>query len=273
MSAITSESAMILALRDHFRSPEYALLPQVRNGTGFERSARTADAIVMGVWPSRGLHLHGIEIKVSRTDWMREKDHPEKAEEISRFCDFWWLAAGSESIVRDGELPPTWGLLVPNDKGKLRIKNVPTESKNPTPITRLFLASLLRKTTEAAAVFTDIDAAIKAQVDKRAADIKADLEKKADYHTQQRLKAYEELQKRVAAFEDASGVKLDRYSEHFNVEIGQAVKALRMAGDDLLVKQRLDDSERVLVRALEDLRSHRGALNIIWSDSATEATP
>jgi hypothetical protein len=52
----------------------------------------------MSLWPSRGIELHGIEIKVSRNDWLKELGDPAKADEIARFCDRWWVAAGDESI-------------------------------------------------------------------------------------------------------------------------------------------------------------------------------
>ncbi len=66
--------------------------------------------MAMGVWPSRGLVLHGIEIKVSRNDWRRELADPSKAEQLARFCDFFWVAA-PEGIIPVAELPPNWGLL------------------------------------------------------------------------------------------------------------------------------------------------------------------
>ena len=45
------------------------------------------------VWPSRGLYLHGFEIKVHRNDWLRELKNPAKAEEIAGYCHFWWVVA------------------------------------------------------------------------------------------------------------------------------------------------------------------------------------
>src|SRR5438876_1169784 len=73
----------------------------------------SADALAMSLWPSRGLELHGFEIKASRADWRTELRNPETADEIATRCDRWWIVAGSADIVTDGELPPTWGLLVP----------------------------------------------------------------------------------------------------------------------------------------------------------------
>lgn len=263
---VTTESGMILALREHFPAPEYALLPQVRNSTGFSSTVRTADALVMGLWPSRGIYLHGIEVKVRRNDWVREKRNPAKADEIAKFCDFWWIAAGSEDIVLDGELPEDWGLLVPNASGKLRVAKSPVRRAEPVAISREFLAAVMRKTTEAAVVFTDVDAEIQKRV---AAEVEIEKERVRTnhlYETRRQSEYFETLKKNVEAFEAASGIRIDRYSDYFNTEIGNAVNALLQAGKDLSIKRQFVEAERVMARFLENLREQRAALDEIWPD-------
>ena len=66
------------ALARKFCAPEYALFYEVANATG-SAATRSADAIAMGLWPSRGLYLQGFEIKVSRSDWLSELKNPAKA--------------------------------------------------------------------------------------------------------------------------------------------------------------------------------------------------
>ena len=56
----------------------------------------SGDAVIMSLWPSRGLELHGVEIKVSRADWKREAADPAKAEAIAAYCDAGELA----SVIR-----------------------------------------------------------------------------------------------------------------------------------------------------------------------------
>lgn len=53
----------------------------------------------------------GFEVKVSRSDWLSELKKPEKADSLARYCDRWYLVISDPKIVKDGELPPTWGLL------------------------------------------------------------------------------------------------------------------------------------------------------------------
>ena len=56
-----NEGGVFEALKTRYNSPEYCLLPQVRNSTGYSSKVRTADAIAMSLWPSRGLTLTGFE--------------------------------------------------------------------------------------------------------------------------------------------------------------------------------------------------------------------
>ena len=83
------------AMSKRWAPPEYAVMWEVGRATGAVTNQRYADAVIMGLWPSRGLELHGVEIKVSRSDWRREAADPMKAEAIAAYCDRWrhprWL--------------------------------------------------------------------------------------------------------------------------------------------------------------------------------------
>lgn len=270
MSAIKSERDMILALREIWPQPEYVLIPQVRDAVGYA-SSRTADALVMGVWQSRGIYLHGIEVKVSRADWLREKREPKKAENIGRYCDYWWLAVANDKIVQDGELPDAWGLIVGDETGAVRRAKAAVKL-DPAPMSRMFLAEILRKAAASAAVFTDIDAEIDKRVAAAVEKQKAVIEKAAESSVACKIGQVEKLRKSVEAFEAASGIKIDRYSDHFSKEIGEAVAALRYASKDLQGKRRLKDTERTLEITLKQLREQMAALEAIWPDQASEAS-
>src|SRR5438128_1984050 len=117
----TAETTRKLA--ELFAAPEYALLYEVAKGTG-SYGGRYADAVAMSLYPSRGLYLSGFEVKTSRSDWLSEMKNPKKADDIGKYCDFWYLVVGSNSIVKPGELPLTWGLIEPF-KDKLKITKRP----------------------------------------------------------------------------------------------------------------------------------------------------
>lgn len=94
----------------------YARAEHVRLDAGFE-TRRTADYFALDLYPGgwgedAGPKLHGHEVKVSRSDWLNEVRDPSKAEAFARYCDFWWLVVHDKSIVKPGEMPPGWGLMV-----------------------------------------------------------------------------------------------------------------------------------------------------------------
>lgn len=143
--------------------PAWAFIPKVRNAAGFQ-ATRTIDAIAMSLWPSRGLELHGHEIKVSRSDWLRELKDPAKAEAFTDLCDRWWIVVSDAKIVAAGELPPTWGLMVASGRGLRVVVEAPELPPTDAEwMPRTFLAALLRagvRTTATTPV--EIEAAVAA---------------------------------------------------------------------------------------------------------------
>ncbi len=139
---LTADAMWKLLQKRYGESDEWVILSEVRNRAGFDAS-RTADAIAMNMWPSRGLRLHGFEIKVSRSDWVRELRDPAKAEAFHGLVDYWWLVVSDPTFVHDGELPDGWGLLAPRGPGL----GVFTEARRHPDVTtpRDFLAALLRR--------------------------------------------------------------------------------------------------------------------------------
>lgn len=136
------------AMRKTWAAPEYAVLWEVAPATGYNHKARYADAMIMSLWPSRGLELHGVEIKVSRADWLREAKDPSKAEALAAFCDRWWIHT-CPGVIRDlAEVPVTWGV---REWDGRKWKVLREAEKTPAnPCDRKFLASLMRRATESA---------------------------------------------------------------------------------------------------------------------------
>lgn len=127
---------------------EWAVFDEVRNETGFTtgKPTRSADMVAMNLWRSKGLEVHGFELKVSRGDFLKELADPEKAEAIKRYCDRWWLVAPQE--VLNGDLPRGWGWLRPGPTGDLEVA-VRAPKLQPVPLDRLFVAALVRRIAEA----------------------------------------------------------------------------------------------------------------------------
>ena len=237
MAERLTESDMLAMLRARYtekagNGDAWAFVTHVRNAAGFDAN-RTVDAIAMSLWPSRGLTLHGFEVKCSRTDWQRELANPAKAEAFTQLVDRWWLVVADEAIVPPGELPEGWGLLVVR-RGKLvcasaakPLRATPIVAKLaplPEAFTRSFLASLLR-----AACRSDQDALAEVQASARAEARRGVADQISGLEA-----TIAELQRREQTFERESGVRLDSWLSRDRDRVKEVASALRLVlnGED-----------------------------------------
>lgn len=112
-------------------TPEFLVLFEVpiqgrASRTHLTTGRQRIDAVAYGMWAKTGHAVHGIEIKSSRADLVRELNDPGKADAAVASCDYWWLALGSASLLRDtDQLPEGWGVLAAAGTG-LRTLREPT---------------------------------------------------------------------------------------------------------------------------------------------------
>lgn len=228
---------------DHLKG--WALLEQVAATSGHNDGY--SDAIAVQLWPSRGIELVGFEIKVSRGDWLRELRQRKKVEYSAFvFCDRWWVVA-NQGCVHEGELPSLWGLLEPRGRGLTVI--TPAPPLEPQQIDRSFLAAVLRRAAKAGEF--DRQSLIREATKAGRSEAKE--------HAEQRVKwvrdDLDRLRKRVAGFEEASGVKMDSYPG--GAAIGHAVRAvLDGTGEGTLIflRDRLESQIKSLDVALAGIR-------------------
>jgi hypothetical protein len=222
-----TEYGLVTLLKERYPKPEYALFPQVRNGTGFRRgTVRTADAVALSLYPSRGIHLHGFEIKVTKSDWRRELKEPDKAESICSFCDFWWIVA-PENVVDESELPLNWGLIVERD-GKLRQKKQ-SPMMTAKPLDKLFIASLCRSAQECLLSDAELVEAKRRSFDE---GYKAG-SKMWEERYEREKKSHQEYMQRVHQFENDSGVQIAN-----GWRMGNVAHAVRLILEGGLVNER-----------------------------------
>jgi hypothetical protein len=218
------------AMAKRWCDPQWSIMWEVGEGTG-ARSGRYADAVMMSLWPSRGLELHGVEIKVSRSDWKREAADPSKAEAIARYCDRWWIHTGPGVVDDLSDLPPAWGLREFDGKSWSTIREA--EKTDAEPVTRHFLASMLRRADGAMRVLMD-----EAMQEARAAQY-AEIEKqrqtfgdKVDRAVAQRTERLQTERENVAEFERVFGAGSARDWSINYANLGAAAKALAKCGPD-----------------------------------------
>lgn len=219
--------------KDSGNGPQTVLVPGVRSAAGFD-SRRTIDAISLGLWPSRGMLLDGYEIKVSRGDWLRELKNPAKAEEFAGLVDRLWLVVADASIVKDGELPPGWGLLVRHGKQlreKVGAERLHDGKGLPPEFGRSFLVPLLRSANgvpphERAKLREEAQSQVRGKAERDARDLA-------------------QLREHVARFEEGSGVKITNHtweSGDRSEERGRAFK-VALSGEESVDRLRRDAAQ------------------------------
>ncbi len=134
-------------LRKRYAWPRYLFIEEVSSGTGVH-GERFADGLALAMWPSSGMWLYGFEVKIGRSDLMKELKDPAKWRAIGCYCDLWWLVVTPGVWRPADELPPSWGVMecVEASAGRdevLRIRRRPRRQET-FPMDRPFIASLLR---------------------------------------------------------------------------------------------------------------------------------
>lgn len=234
------------ALEAKYNLPAYVYLREVRNATGFD-STRSADAMAIALYRTRGREITGFEFKTSRSDWLRELKDPSKAEEMGKFCDHFFLVIDDDSIAKVEELPTPWGLMLVKN-GKVKILK-PSQKLEPAPLTRNMFCALIYATMRRFAF--DSNSPLVREM------IEAEVQRKRDHalsHAEHYKDKFEKLEQRVKEFEEASGVNGLEWGDH--KKIGATVQAI------------LHDTN-IVERQIQDLRYLAGSAKRIadgWAD-------
>lgn len=205
------------AVRSLYEKNGYIVLSQVRNGTGFSKAPRTADMMIVSTWPSRGLHCEGVEIKVSRSDLQSELANPQKAEDLAKYCKWWWIAVPDDLITPTMMLPEAWGVISVSDKGVAKVSRR-AATLTAEPMDAPFVCSLLRNFSESHVHVSEIEPKLK--------EARAEASKAARADREYRL---QEMERAIAEFKTATGVDLltDRGHPIWDIgSVGEAVKLI-----------------------------------------------
>jgi hypothetical protein len=203
-----STSGLLTALKTHYRKPGTArdgcILITEPESPGPQR--RRCDLIHIGV-ASRGRGIDAHELKVSRSDWLRELDDPAKADAWWPYCSRWWVVA-PPGIIRGGELPAGWGLMEPQSRSR-RFRVVAEAAVKEPQLTLGLLADLLaRADNERLAEIEALRQEHRDDLYQQAQKIRAEQEVRGlSSHTRDRLDA-------LKVIEEAAGVKVDQYAWH-----------------------------------------------------------
>ena len=190
--------------------------------------------MVMGLWPSRGLILHGIEVKVHRGDWLKELKQPEKAENVFGYCDRWWLCSTS-GVAKLEEIPANWGWLECKGKRIYTRKDAPV-LKPTKSMDKNFVAAMFRRLSESQAQMvprSEISRELTERYNEGVEDGKGIVERERKYEKRQ----LDELRQAVKSFEDSSGLTLGGWSEPR--QLGEIVRSIKQLGGIEAMDKRL----------------------------------
>jgi hypothetical protein len=228
------------AISAKFSHPHFVTLFEVRDSTGFD-SSRSADAIAVGMYRTRGREITGFEIKRSRSDWLSELKNPAKAEEIGKFCDWFYLVTSNDSIAKIDEIPAQWGWMFLNGQ-RLKVLKKPERMKA-VPLDRHMLCSLLFSLRK------DCYSQIEKQINEKVAQRLESQHSGLQYTARNWEERFKELEKNVREYENASGVSISNGWNH----PGKVGEAVRMVMNESKLMDRFKNDVRILLCRAESI--------------------
>lgn len=153
---MTQDTKMILkALRRRHPEKEWAFFEELRAGTGWgtvrwgrddkgnHNPEQRFDAWAINLYPSKNFLRIVYEIKVSRSDFLREIKHPEKRSQALAMSNQFYFVA-PVGLIKPDELPPEAGLIEVKDEweSRMKVKAPVREAEGPT---WQFFASIARR--------------------------------------------------------------------------------------------------------------------------------
>lgn len=135
---------VIDALYRHYQARGYLCLHELKPGTGSAGGYLGGiDFWCMHPWPSERFTRISIEVKVSRSDFLREKRDPRKQRSALRHSNLLYFAAPM-GIIPVWELRADAGLLEVMTDGSVReLRPAPWRDADPPSLT--FLAAVMRR--------------------------------------------------------------------------------------------------------------------------------
>lgn len=137
-----SSGLAVAHLYRRYPAPEFFCVhePAIAS-VGPYRVERRADFIALRLWGGVSRAPLGFEVKVSRADFLKELDTPEKRQPLEECCSACYFVAPS-GIFRVDELPEGWGWLQLTSAGLVRKKEARHLAKRPDPG---LLATLMKR--------------------------------------------------------------------------------------------------------------------------------
>ncbi len=180
-------------------------------------TSRRFDFMAIQGWQSRGRVSMGFEVKVSRSDWLRELKEVAKAEPLVPLCTHWWVVAPPD-VVKLEEMPATWGLLTVHAEQMRAAKQAATLAPELWS-QEVWQCMLLRLASRTSAADEEIQLAVRKA--KKEAEETFGSRSRRNY--QHETEEHQRLKGEVEAFTKATGLELGHWRKGDGLELAQLV--------------------------------------------------
>lgn len=260
--------ALELLLREKYQRDRYALFFNVPDAVSLD-ARRRIDAVAVGIWRSVGRDISGFELKVSRSDWLREVKQVDKADPFIKVCDFFWLVTADEKIAKLNEIPACWGWMSATKHG-LRVQRPATRlpgSGDTVPVN--FMLGILRLLQDNLVNSADVQTHIAS----RLSDMKERQATEIAHATRRIQSALDNKCLEIEAFEKASGIKFSSYDMGAIGDVVKQIRGMSYGGDGLrAVPNLLSQQELALEGLLKRVRQASAELAKFTAE-ANQSTP
>ena len=140
-----TEGRIIGLLSERYEGSEWEFIPHFHSF----RHDRTADAIAINTWQTRGCHRVGFEVKVSRSDYKHELEQPEKRKWLEDFCHQFYFVVPI-GLVKADEVPEGCGLIYATAGGLKQVKLA--KQRKVESVSNVMLAAVARAVGKRAAL-------------------------------------------------------------------------------------------------------------------------
>lgn len=204
---------------------EHVVMFDCPNQVGMKQKRR-CDVVAVSMWQKSGYLINGMEIKVSRSDWLRELKQTSKADIFLNQCDRWWLVTGHVDVALPEEIPDCWGWMNATEHGLriLRPAKVLDSTLSKEIMRRDWAYALIQRAARQATKDTP---EFTAQVEERVAFERKHLEEHfARLAKDPWADRYAEIKLRLDTFQKVSGIELDSWRWGSIKETAELAKAL-----------------------------------------------
>ncbi|MEM9646179.1 MAG: hypothetical protein AAF989_14410, partial [Planctomycetota bacterium] len=161
---------VMAALMNRYETGKWVKIPEASTPSG-----RRCDLVAFGIWRNTKNRIIGHEVKVSRADWQKELDSPEKSDAVIPFCHSWFIVA-PKGLIQLEELRASWGLLEMLPSGSMKIRRQAEIQKDVKPLPPRIIGEWMRRIEQRTTSSTVVDAIVKTKFE----NLKASYEARSD---------------------------------------------------------------------------------------------